>query len=127
MLSVTFAPPPLTVSDAIVLHTIYSHPNDIYSPHSPLIKSGNIWTQFDLPWIEVTKKEFNKWAIWKFTRCYSIKNLQLRALSTLEMTPFGEFGRCRPPWNLFESISSWDSQLNEKLKMSYVRTACTKL
>ena len=43
MLSVTFLPlPPLTVSDAIVLHTIYSHPNDIYSPDFPFFKSGNI-------------------------------------------------------------------------------------
>ena len=41
---VLLSPPPLTVSDAIVLHTIYSHPNDIYSPDFPFIKSGNIWT-----------------------------------------------------------------------------------
>ena len=27
MLSVTFAPPPLTVSDAIVLHTMYIQPS----------------------------------------------------------------------------------------------------
>ena len=33
-------PPPLTVSDAIVLHAIFSHPNDIYSPQlSYFIKS----------------------------------------------------------------------------------------